>query len=122
MRCTLWRKRHAWWAAGCGLLAVAGFMISAYTLPPTDDHAALHVRSFLLIGGVATLASRRRRRDARAAQQCNAAIAHGAQARLVAGAIEVAVDAAFAQRIELSSAVAAKLTAQRVAMARVRRT
>ena len=115
-------ERHAWWAAGFGMLAITGFFVSAISLLTSSDDAALYVRSFLLIGVGTTFASRRRSRLARAARQCSAAIAHGAQARLLNGGIEVTIDVALTQRIELSSSVAAKLTAQLVPPARARLT
>ena len=115
-------ERHAWWAAGFGIIAIGGFMVAAISLLMPSADAALYVRSFFLIGVGATIGSRRRSSAARVARRCTAAIARGAEARLLNGGIEVTLDVSFTQRIELSSSATAKLTAQLVPPARARLT
>ncbi|MBP9087088.1 MAG: hypothetical protein KBG15_13285 [Kofleriaceae bacterium] len=114
-------ERHGWWAAGFALVAIAGFLVAAISMLMPSDDAMLYIRSFFLIGAGTAYASWRRNRHAKEVNLCIGAVARGAVARLVNGGIEVTVDGSL-QRIELSSAAAAKLTAQLVPPARARLT
>ena len=115
-------ERHGWWAAGFALVAIAGFLVAAISMLTPSDDAMLYIRSFFLIGVGTTYASWRRNRHAQAVKLCIEAVASGAAPRLVNGGIEVTATGAPPLRIELSSAAAAKLTAQLVPPARARRT
>lgn len=114
--------RHAWWGAGFAIVAVAGFLIAAVSLLMPGDHATLHIGSFFLIGAGTAYASRLRNSLAREVNLCIEAVAGGAVPRLLNDGIEVSADGTRPHRIKLSSAAAAKLTAQLVPPARARLT
>lgn len=113
-------ERHAWWAAGFAIVAVAGFLIAAVSMLMPSDDAMLYIRSFLLIGAGTAYASWRRNGHARQVNLCIEAVASGAVPRLLHGGIEVTAKDAQPRRITLTSAAAAKLTAQLVPPARAR--
>ena len=115
-------ERHGWWAAGFAFVAIVGFLVAAISMMMPTDDAVLYIRSFFLIGAGTAYASWRRNRHARRVKLCIEAVANGAVPRLLNGAIEVTAKDAQPRRIKLSSAAAAKLTAQLVPPARARLT
>ncbi len=113
-------ERHAWVATGLRVVGFASVVVATFLLVRWRDNL-VNYGSFFAVGFGAQFASRMRTWQAGTARQCVDAVEGGAVPRLLEGAIEVYVDGSL-QRITLSSAAAAKLTAQLVPPARARLT
>ena len=113
-------ERHAWVATGLRVVGFASIVV-ATILFMGRRYDLVNYGSLFAVGFGSLFASRMRTWQAGTARRCVDAVEGGAVPRLLKGAIEVHVDGSL-QRITLSSAAAAKLTAQLVPPARARLT